>query len=131
MSQHIITPCPISDVPDAPGKPDVANIDTSSIHLEWTPPRHDGGSPITGYVIEKRDTVSERWMKVTKAPLKELNFTVGDLIENTQYQFRVSAENKAGLGEPSEPSQIIKAKLPFGKLGRSRFGARYMYDGLV
>ena len=47
--------------------------------------------------------------------MQETNFTVTGLTENNQYQFRVSAQNKAGVGEPSEPSTIIKAKLPFGE----------------
>ncbi len=106
----------LPDVPDAPGKPEVSNVDTTSIHLEWTPPENDGGSEITGYIIEKRDaTFGDRWVKAVKTPVLETSFTVKGLTENNQYQFRVSAQNKAGVGEPSEPSVIIKAKLPFGK----------------
>lgn len=41
--------------------------------------------------------------------------TISDLHEGNDYQFRVSAENAAGVGQPGPPSDTVKAKLPFGK----------------
>ena len=30
-------------------------------------PRHDGGSPITGYIVEKRLITEDKWTKATHA----------------------------------------------------------------
>lgn len=50
--------------PDAAGKPGtpvVADFDKNFVELKWTRPETDGGSPITGYVIEKKDKFSPDW----------------------------------------------------------------------
>lgn len=39
-----------------------------------------------------------------------------ELIEGSEYEFRVIACNKVGPSEPSAPSRTIVAKNPFGKL---------------
>ncbi|XP_013793829.1 twitchin-like, partial [Limulus polyphemus] len=45
----------VTDKPDPPeGRPVVSDVDWKSCVLSWQPPKHDGGSPITKYVIEKR-----------------------------------------------------------------------------
>lgn len=41
-------------VPDAPGVPIVSDWDTSSVTLNWTRPRSDGGAKIQGYRLELR-----------------------------------------------------------------------------
>jgi len=37
-----------------------------------------------------------------------------ELIEGSEYEFRVIACNKVGQSEPSAPSRMIVAKNPFG-----------------
>lgn len=105
-----------SDEPGPPPPPTPTHVDRTSIHLTWSPPDDDGGSEVTGYIIEKRDKSRNKWTKVNKEPIPETSFTVTGLTEEAIYDFRVSAVNKAGEGPPSLPSDTLKAKLPFGEL---------------
>ena len=50
-----------------------------------------------------------------RVPVKVLELVVYDLVEKSEYEFRVSAQNKVGLGEPSGPSKRVVAKLPYSK----------------
>ena len=102
-------------MPGPPGKPSTENINKTTITVTWTPPETDGGSPVTGYIVEKCDVARARWSRCNKEPVTELTLTIKDLTEGNQYQFRVSAENAAGVGNPSPPSDVVTAKLPFGK----------------
>jgi hypothetical protein len=43
------------DQPSKPGTPEIKDFDKNFVELQWTRPSEDGGSPITGYVIEKKD----------------------------------------------------------------------------
>lgn len=103
------------DVPYAPGKPEVSDVDVTKATLTWSPPEFNGGSEITGYIIEKTEVGRKRWTKANKTPVTETTFTVTDLIEGNEYQFRIIAENAAGQSKPSEPSDIVKAKAPYGE----------------
>ena len=41
-----------SDKPWPPGRPVVTSMKSNASGLAWSPPRNDGGSPITNYIIE-------------------------------------------------------------------------------
>ena len=71
---------------------------------------------MTGYHVERCLAKSDRWLKVNKGAVAELKFAVTDLVEGNEYQFRVSAENKVGVGPPSSPCPPFVAKDPFSKL---------------
>lgn len=45
------------------------------------------------------------------APCQSNRFTVPALLEDHTYEFRVTAENEAGRGIPSEPSKLTKVKI--------------------
>ena len=85
--------------------------------VTWSFPNNDGGAPITGYHLERR-VAGGRWTRVNTEALTELKFPFSDLIENSKYEFRVAAENKAGIGEFSQPSKPIVAKDPWEKPGK-------------
>ena len=104
-----------SDVPGAPGKPKASDIDATEMTVSWTTPESDGGAPIKGYILERKEVTSSRWVRVNKELVAETILRVTDLREKSEYQFRVMAENKAGVGPASEPSDTVMAKAPFGK----------------
>lgn len=104
----------IQVVPDAPEAPTVSEVLKTSALVAWQPPKNDGGSPVIGYHLERKTDVGTRWIKITKKLVPELSMPVKDLEESLTYQFRVIAENKAGPSKPSEPSQPITAKDPWG-----------------
>jgi len=98
------------DEPGKPGTPEVVDYDRDFVELQWKRPDEDGGSPITGYVIEKRDKYSPTWEKCAEVEGDTNRGKVNDLVEGTQYEFRVRAVNKAGPGEASEASKSHLAR---------------------
>ena len=91
----------------------MSKIRKDSCNLTWTAPATDGGTPITGYIIERR--TGSTWIALKKQPTGT-QFTVERLTEGNKYEFRVIAENKAGQGKPSGPSQQITTKDPWSEL---------------
>lgn len=83
--------------------------------LVWKEPISDGGSPITSYIIEKKDKYSTMWEKAAETQTPECKGTVTGLVEGNEYQFRVIAVNKAGPGVPSDASKTFTAKPRFRK----------------
>ena len=104
---------------DPPGQPinvKVNDVTKTSCKLTWEAPEFDGGSPIKGYYVERLS--GTRWIKVNKTPTKSLTMDFSDLMEGSDYEFRVSAENEAGIGKPSETTGKFVAKNPYDVPGR-------------
>lgn len=89
--------------------PTVTDWDKDHVDLKWTPPKEDGGAPITGYVVEKKDKFGN-WEKALEVPADKTACTVPDLTEGQTYEFRVRAVNQAGPGEPSESTHPVTTK---------------------
>ncbi|NWH17216.1 TITIN protein, partial [Grus americana] len=99
------------DPPSPPGKPTVYDITENAATVSWTLPKSDGGTPITGYILERRET-SGKWVRVNKTPILDMKYRVTGLFEGNTYEFRVFAENMVGLSKPSPSSDPIKASRP-------------------
>uniref|UniRef100_A0A7N8WKS1 Titin n=1 Tax=Mastacembelus armatus TaxID=205130 RepID=A0A7N8WKS1_9TELE len=95
--------------PSAPSTPEASAVTRDTIVLTWERPEDNGGAEIEGYILEKRDKDGIRWTKCNKKRLTDLRFRCTGLTEGHSYEFRVSAENAAGVGKPSAPTQYIKA----------------------
>lgn len=98
------------DVPGKPGRPEATDTDKDHIKIKWSAPISNGGSPIIGYDIERRDRATGRWVKLNKEPCRHLEYYDDRVQEGHQYEYRVSAVNAAGNGKPSETSHVITAK---------------------
>lgn len=109
-----------TDKPGPPSTPEIMGTDSSSVALKWTPPEDDGGSPIFNYVIEHRLVGAFRWTTANDVAVPETTFSVTGLTENSEYEFRVSAENKAGVGQPSPPTKPVKVQAPIGECVTSK-----------
>lgn len=73
------------------------------------------------YSVEKKEKLGTRWVKCGKTSGPDCKYRVTDVIEGTEVQFQVSAENEAGVGHPSEPTEILTIEDPTGwSSGRSR-----------
>lgn len=78
--------------------------------MRWTPPINDGGSPITSYIVEKRERDTGKWIKAAEVSAEKCEARAADLDEGVEYEFRVRAVNAAGPGEFSGNSKPIMAK---------------------
>lgn len=76
--------------------------------ISWKPPLDDGGSEISNYVVEKRDTNRDMWTTVTSATTKTF-CKIPKLEEGREYILRISAENMYGISDPLE-SEEMRAK---------------------
>lgn len=98
----------MSGTPSAPEKLHYTDRGKTSITLAWEPPRTDGGSPITGYYVEKMRSDSNEFEVANRKIFTKCCGTIENLSENQEYQFRVKAVNEVGDGEPSK---AITAKI--------------------
>ena len=105
-------------VPAAPKELSIEDLTRKMVVLAWDAPEFNGGSPITGYYVERRQAYTNRWTRVNKTPLSTTMFTIKDLIEDDEYEFRVVAENDAGDSKPSETTGIFTARDPYSKPGK-------------
>ncbi|GBP08926.1 Twitchin [Eumeta japonica] len=108
----------------APSKPEFTESDKDHIAIKWKAPISNGGSPVIGYDIERRDIASGRWLKINAEPVPNTAYTDDRVTADHQYQYRVSAVNAAGNGKHSEPSSVFTAK-------SMREKPRLHLDGLI
>uniref|UniRef100_A0A3B5ATD5 Titin n=1 Tax=Stegastes partitus TaxID=144197 RepID=A0A3B5ATD5_9TELE len=100
--------------PSPPTGPiEISSITSESCVVNWQPPEDDGGTVITNYIVEKRESGSTAWQLINSS-VKRTSLHVSHLTKYMQYTFRVSAENRFGVSKPTE-SETIVAEHPFSK----------------
>lgn len=63
-----------SDTPGAPYKLEPSDIAKDSLTLAWYEPDEDGGSPITGYWVERYEPDHDKWIRCNKLSIKDTNY---------------------------------------------------------
>uniref|UniRef100_A0A3B3W086 Fibronectin type-III domain-containing protein n=2 Tax=Poecilia TaxID=8080 RepID=A0A3B3W086_9TELE len=95
--------------PGPPNNPKVVDTSRSTVSLTWGKPIYDGGSEIKAYIVEAYDVAADEWFMCTPPTgITDTKFTVKKLLEKHEYQFRVCAINKIGVGEHADvPGKIL------------------------
>uniref|UniRef100_A0A915DCR3 Twitchin n=1 Tax=Ditylenchus dipsaci TaxID=166011 RepID=A0A915DCR3_9BILA len=100
----------VLDKPEPPRFPNTENVLDEAAILSWKPPNLDGGSFVTGYIVEKREAGSGKWERCAKSRFTYI--TVEGLKPEQAYEFRISAENKHGVSEPSAATSPVTILSP-------------------
>lgn len=97
---------------DKPGPPEsieVFEIQESAMNVQWKPPKSNGGADITNYILEFKRKGDRTWRRIGKEDnLLDLKYSFTEMQSDEEYEFRVAAVNKAGVGDFSEASKPVK-----------------------
>ncbi|XP_039460702.1 neural cell adhesion molecule L1-like protein isoform X3 [Oreochromis aureus] len=99
----------VRDVPDAPIKLELSELDSPrNVVLSWIP-GSDHNSTVTEFVVEYEENRWEpgRWKELQRVTGNQATAEL-KLYGNLNYQFRVYAVNAIGPGPPSEPTERHK-----------------------
>ncbi|CAO1362990.1 unnamed protein product [Diamesa serratosioi] len=91
--------------PTPPGQVAIKIVLGKTVTLSWAPPDDDGGCKIGNYIVEYYRVGWGVWLKASTC--RQLAVTLNDLIEGSEYKFRVKAENPYGVSDPSDESEVL------------------------
>ncbi|XP_009301917.1 myomesin-1 isoform X3 [Danio rerio] len=98
-------------VPGPPHDLQVQEVRKNSLVLLWKPPVYQGRDAVNGYYIDIKEAEAdfEMWRGVNEKATDKAFFKVNDLKGGESYVFRVRAQNKAGVGKASDPTEPVEA----------------------
>ncbi|KAK5889759.1 hypothetical protein CesoFtcFv8_013347 [Champsocephalus esox] len=117
QSERMVAKFPF-DVPSEPLDCRINKCNKDCMFVAWDKPETDGGSPITGYYIERKERNSLLWVKANDCVVRSNEYPCAGLIEGLEYTFRVSAINRAGQGKPSKKTDFVTARTPIDTPGK-------------
>ncbi|XP_060688593.1 fibronectin type-III domain-containing protein 3A-like [Hemiscyllium ocellatum] len=94
--------CTCPDKPGPPSKPSIkGKVHANSLKILWDPPKDNGGSEITKYVLELSEGLNEnKWDMVYNGPVRE--HVCDHLKPGTWYRLRVYCISNGGQSQVSE-----------------------------
>jgi titin len=116
--------------PGTPGPPSrigYKKVRRDSVEIEWEPPKMDGGSEVTSYIIEKRENRDKaRWSFVHKVPASTTEYEIPGLTTGKEYTFRVKPVSKIGVGESIQPTAPVLVSSEYSELSFFRTHSFYL-----
>ena len=94
----------LANVPDAPEHLNVSLHDTGALDVSWEAPARDGGSAVTGYRVQWKETAGN-WdipADVSEETVTGTTHTITGLTDGVEYAVRIIAANDVGEGPPSD-----------------------------
>uniref|UniRef100_A0A668A5M4 Titin n=1 Tax=Myripristis murdjan TaxID=586833 RepID=A0A668A5M4_9TELE len=98
--------------PGPPSTPIVKLATKSYMVVTWNEPVNDGGSAVLGYHLERKERTSILWTKMNRGMIKDTEYKVNNIEEGMMYEYRVYAENIAGIGKCSKACEAVAARDP-------------------
>ncbi|XP_067829538.1 neogenin-like isoform X5 [Heptranchias perlo] len=92
-------------LPSAPRDAVALLVSTRFIKLTWRPPAEPNGEILAYSVYYAKDGANRERVENTSRP-GDLEVTIGELMPDVKYVFRVVAHNKHGAGESSAPFKV-------------------------
>ena len=94
----------------------MSDVTTDTANLSWDAPKSDGGSPVSDYIIEKRQNSTDEFVQALVVDGSTCSVTIGALTPDSNYEFRVFAQNEAGSSEsPAVTKTPVTTTKPIGK----------------
>ena len=84
-------------------------VSRESLTICWNEPVMDGGNTVFGYHLQMKERSSMLWHKVNKTAIPANQWRVSNVCPGHIYEFRVAAENAAGIGKLSKVSEEVLA----------------------
>ncbi len=109
--------CLLPEPPSAPQDLSLINTGSGKVTLSWKPPSNNGGSPVTGYILQAAPAGTDNFEDIAKVNAKTSQYEALGLQEGKEYMFRIKAENSAGTSEDS--AQLDKPVKASPKIGKS------------
>ena len=109
---------PQSSAPSAPTSLSASAVSSLQIDLTWTAPASSGGSPITGYKIERESPEGGGFLSLV-VNTDSTSTSYSDMVveAGAEYNYRVSAINEVGVSSPSnEAGTTVQENTVFATL---------------
>ncbi|XP_064805024.1 M-protein, striated muscle-like isoform X2 [Oncorhynchus masou masou] len=99
-------------VPGPPHDLQVTEVRANTLVLLFKPPVYQGRDPVNGFYVDikEADAEEEAWRGVNEKAISTNYMKIKILKEGETYVFRVRAQNKAGVGKASEPTEPVLAE---------------------
>lgn len=98
--------CVTIDKPTTPlGPVDIIESSSTCIDFKWRPPKDNGGSPITDYILERQQIGRNSWKKLGKIG-PEPKYRDTDVDHGRKYCYHIRAETDQDISEMMETDDI-------------------------